>query len=78
MLKQIIDKGQVMFRYSDEFGVVSENTNCNGSLLNIAGISNAEGNVFGMMPHPERAADPDLGNTDGLALFESLLHPALA
>ena len=77
-LRQISENGQVMFRYSDEFGVVSENTNCNGSLMNIAGISNAEGNVFGMMPHPERAADPDLGNTDGLALFESLLHTALA
>jgi phosphoribosylformylglycinamidine synthase subunit PurQ / glutaminase len=77
-LRQITENGQVMFRYSDAFGVVAESTNCNGSLMNIAGISNAEGNVFGMMPHPERAADPDLGNSDGLALFESLLHTALA
>lgn len=77
-LRQITENGQVMFRYSDELGVVTESTNCNGSLMNIAGISNAEGNVFGMMPHPERAADPDLGNTDGLAIFESLLHTALA
>lgn len=77
-LQQINDNGQVMFRYCDQFGVVSESTNCNGSQLNIAGVSNERGNVFGMMPHPERAADRDLGNTDGLALFESLLHTALA
>lgn len=77
-LQHITENGQVMFRYCDELGVVSESTNCNGSLNNIAGISNESRNVFGMMPHPERAADPDLGNTDGLALFESLLHRALA
>jgi phosphoribosylformylglycinamidine synthase subunit PurQ / glutaminase len=76
-LKEITENGQVMFRYCDAFGVVSDQYNCNGSLMNIAGISNRDGNVFGMMPHPERAADSDLGNQDGLALFESLLQTAI-
>lgn len=64
---------QVLFRYCDENGVVSEEANPNGAIHNIAGICNAAGNVFGMMPHPERAADTLLNNTDGLALFESIL-----
>jgi phosphoribosylformylglycinamidine synthase len=63
-----------MFRYCDAAGTITESTNCNGSLDNIAGISNQGRNVFGMMPHPERAADPDLGNCDGLLIFESLLE----
>ncbi len=54
-------------------GKVTDEANPNGSLLNIAGICNKNKNVFGMMPHPERAADPILGNTDGKALFESIL-----
>jgi len=56
---------QVLFRYHGE--------NPNGSLNHIAGICNRQGNVLGMMPHPERAADPLLGNTDGLGLFQGLL-----
>lgn len=63
-LKQIEDKGQVLFRY--------EGSNPNGSLNQIAGICNDRGNVLGMMPHPERAADAALGNTDGLALFQAM------
>jgi phosphoribosylformylglycinamidine synthase subunit PurQ / glutaminase len=58
--------GQVLFRYAG--------ANPNGSLNNIAGICNKNRNVLGMMPHPERAADPLLGNSDGLHLFKSLLH----
>jgi phosphoribosylformylglycinamidine synthase I len=64
---------QILFRYCDEDGVVSEEANPNGSLENIAGVMNKSGNVFGMMPHPERAADLDLSNTDGRAIFESIL-----
>lgn len=73
MLKTISDNGQILFRYCDENGRVSESANPNGALENIAGICNAEKNVFGMMPHPERASDYALGNTDGKIIFESLL-----
>jgi phosphoribosylformylglycinamidine synthase len=65
--------GQILFRYCDSSGHVNEASNPNGALENIAGICNAEKNVFGMMPHPERASDETLGNTDGKIIFESLL-----
>jgi phosphoribosylformylglycinamidine synthase len=65
--------GQILFRYCDDLGTVSVESNPNGSLDNIAGICNKTRNVFGMMPHPERAADQNLRNTDGLFLFESIL-----
>ncbi|MFT7613629.1 MAG: phosphoribosylformylglycinamidine synthase I [Parvicellaceae bacterium] len=64
---------QILFSYCDVDGNVSKETNPNGSIENIAGICNAEKNVFGMMPHPERAADKELRNQDGKALFESIL-----
>ena len=64
---------QILFKYANEEGEVSEETNPNGSLLNIAGICNEGRNVFGMMPHPERAADNELANMDGKAMFESIL-----
>lgn len=72
-LKKINDKDQVLFRYCDASGNVNEAANPNGSIQNIAGVCNAKRNVFGMMPHPERAADAILGNQDGLILFESIL-----
>ena len=72
-IRMLKEEGLVMFRYCDENGEVLDSANCNGSIRNIAGISNKGRNVFGMMPHPERAADPDLNNTDGIAVFESLL-----
>ncbi len=72
-MKSLEDNGQILFRYSDEKGKVTEEANPNGSLFNIAGICNKNKNVFGMMPHPERAADSILSNTDGKALFESIL-----
>jgi phosphoribosylformylglycinamidine synthase I len=72
-MKSLEDNGQILFRYSDETGKVTEGANPNGSLFNIAGICNKNKNVFGMMPHPERAADSILSNTDGKALFESIL-----
>jgi len=72
-LKELHDNGQILFRYANEEGKVVDDANPNGSLYNIAGITNQTKNVFGMMPHPERAADTVLGNTDGRALFESIL-----
>jgi phosphoribosylformylglycinamidine synthase len=65
-VKQLEDHGQVLFRY--------EGDSPNGSVNNIAGICNRQGNVLGMMPHPERASDPMLGGTDGLRLFKGLLE----
>ena len=72
-LKKLNDNNQVLFRYCDEQGNFSLDANPNGSLENIAGVCNQKRNVFGMMPHPERAANPILGNEDGLAIFESIL-----
>lgn len=65
---------QVLFRYCDVNGYVTEEANPNGAVQNIAGICNEEKNVFGMMPHPERAADVLSGNTDGLGIFKSILN----
>jgi phosphoribosylformylglycinamidine synthase len=73
MLKGIEDNDQVIFRYCDENGSVVDEYNPNGAINNIAGITNAGKNVFGMMPHPERAADRHLGNVDGKEILESLL-----
>jgi phosphoribosylformylglycinamidine synthase len=78
VIKSIEDQDQVLFRYCDEFGNITSESNPNGSMNNIAGVCNAERNVFGMMPHPERAADPILGNQDGVAIFESILKSVLA
>jgi phosphoribosylformylglycinamidine synthase len=64
---------QILFYYCDENGNINDAANPNGSLLNIAGICNEQRNVFGLMPHPERAADPDLNNTDGLEILRQLI-----
>ena len=72
-LQSLSDNGQILFRYCDSMGHVTPESNPNGALENIAGVSNAAKNVFGMMPHPERAADEELGNTDGRVIFESIL-----
>lgn len=69
---------QILFRYCDENGNITADSNPNGSLENIAGICNSTRNVFGMMPHPERAIDANLYNTDGRGLFESILALAKA
>jgi len=69
-------KKQIVMRYATETGEITERANPNGSLDNIAGICNEAGNVLGMMPHPERAADPILGVPNGITLFRSLLHHA--
>ncbi|MBW4694132.1 MAG: phosphoribosylformylglycinamidine synthase subunit PurQ [Lyngbya sp. HA4199-MV5] len=65
--------GQIVFRYVTDAGDVDDVSNPNGSLNNIAGICNRNGNVLGMMPHPERASDSLLGGTDGMPLFEGIL-----
>lgn len=74
ILKAIEDNDQVLFRYASKDGEVSDSFNPNGSLHNIAGITNKSKNVFGMMPHPERATDNQLNNLDGKAIFESILN----
>ncbi len=77
-LQEILANDQVLFRYCDENGAINKDANPNGSLENIAGICNKNRNVFGMMPHPERASEQILGNTDGRILFESIVALATA
>lgn len=73
-MKEIIAQDQVIYRYADANGNVCDAANPNGTLFNIAGISNKTKNVFGMMPHPERACSASLGNTDGRAVFQALFQ----
>lgn len=73
VMKGIYDNDQVIFQYCNEEGLVEDAINPNGSIDNIAGITNKGKNIFGMMPHPERAADKNLSNTDGRLFFESIL-----
>ena len=73
-MKDLKQNDQIIFKYCDPNGEVLESSNPNGSLENIAGICNKEKNIFGMMPHPERAADALLSNTDGVALFKSIMN----
>lgn len=77
-LQELNEHDQVLFRYCRPDGTVSASANPNGSVQHIAGICNMNRNVFGMMPHPERASDPVLGNEDGLLIFESMLESALS
>ncbi len=72
-LNSLIENDQILFTYCDESGSESATSNPNGSEMNIAGICNTGRNVFGMMPHPERASEEILGNTDGKVLFESMV-----
>lgn len=76
-LAELNDGQRVLFRYCDPKGHVTDTSNPNGSLENIAGIMNAAGNVFGMMPHPERASEKMLGSAEGRLLFESLAKTLL-
>ncbi|RKX28390.1 MAG: phosphoribosylformylglycinamidine synthase I [Candidatus Zixiibacteriota bacterium] len=71
-IKKLEDAGQVVFRYCDVNGDVNSEANPNGSINNIAGISNKEGNILGMMPHPERVVEDILGSADGLKILESI------
>ena len=70
----MFSNNQVLFQYCNSSGDVSDLNNPNGSTKNIAGVSNSQQNVMGMMPHPERAVDSLLGNEDGVPLFNSLLN----
>ncbi len=72
-LKAVNDNDQILFRYCDAQGNTTATSNPNGAMENIAGICNKNRNVFGMMPHPERAADTELANTDGKLIFDSIL-----
>ncbi|MFP4525640.1 MAG: phosphoribosylformylglycinamidine synthase subunit PurQ [Bacteroidales bacterium] len=67
-------KGQILFRYCNQYGEITTEANPNGSEENIAGVCNESKNVFGMMPHPERASDEMLGNTEGAAIFRSIIN----
>lgn len=71
-LSELIENQQIIFQYCEQDGSLSEQANPNGSLQHIAGIKNKQGNVFGMMPHPERATSTLLGNTDGINVFSQL------
>jgi phosphoribosylformylglycinamidine synthase I len=73
-MKEIYNNGQILFKYCDALGNITAESNPNGSIDNIAGITNKNKNVFGMMPHPERACDPYLNNTDGQGIFNSILN----
>ena len=73
-LAELETNNQIIFRYCDENGELSDASNPNGSLKNIAGISNKAGNVLGMMPHPERACEELLGSNDGRDIFRSLTN----
>lgn len=75
--EQVLDSlnhnDQILFRYCDENGKIDNTTNPNGAIENIAGVTDLQKRVFGMMPHPERASDIELGNIDGRELFESII-----
>ncbi len=74
LLAELEKNQQIVFRYCDEKGRVTEEANVNGSVHNIAGIVNREGNVLGMMPHPERASEKILGSEDGRVIFQSMIN----
>lgn len=74
VLDRLEGEGRVIFRYSDGKGELTEEANVNGSIRSIAGIVNQRGNVLGLMPHPERMIEPELGGTDGRGIFESLIR----
>jgi phosphoribosylformylglycinamidine synthase len=73
-LISLVDNDQILFKYCDKDGNITDKANPNGSRMNIAGVCNKERNVFGMMPHPERASDDELRNQDGKILFNSILE----
>jgi phosphoribosylformylglycinamidine synthase I len=73
-LAQIEARNQILWRYCDAQGEITDDASPNGSLLNIAGICNEQRNVAGLMPHPERACEPVLGSADGRLIFESMIH----
>ena len=77
-LRELNERRQIVLRYCDDAGHITPGANPNGSLENIAGICNRDGNVFGLMPHPDRACDQRLGSGDGRRIFESMLDALAA
>ena len=77
-IEDLENNNQILFKYCNEKGQVTRSSNPNGSIKNIAGVCNKDRNVFGMMPHPERASDIELKSTDGRKLFESILSKVIA
>ncbi len=73
-IQEIKKNNQIVFRYSDAEGHITQEANVNGSCENIAGLINGKGNILGMMPHPERASEWLLGSADGRIIFESMIH----
>jgi phosphoribosylformylglycinamidine synthase I len=77
-VKRLEDEGRVVFRYTTKDGRLEDSANPNGSVNAIAGVCNEHRNVVGLMPHPERASEPELGSADGRRLFESLIRSLVA
>ena len=77
-LRDLNRNRQVIMRYADDRGRIVPEANPNGSIENIAGICNREGNVFGLMPHPDRACDARLGSADGAKIFRSMMETVVA
>ena len=77
-IEDLENNDQILFKYCNEKGEVTVDSNPNGSIKNIAGVCNKDRNVFGMMPHPERASDIELKSTNGRKLFESILSKVIA
>ena len=78
LLAELEAEGRVAFRYVDEFGVASATANPNGSMNNIAGVTNSRGNVLGLMPHPERATKRSLGSEDGIQILKAFARALVA
>jgi phosphoribosylformylglycinamidine synthase len=78
VLHELNRERRVIMRYANERGEIVPDANPNGSIENIAGICNREGNVFGLMPHPDRACDGRLGSADGRKIFESMMQTIIA
>ena len=77
-IRELENNDQILFKYCNETGEITDDSNPNGSIKNIAGVCSKDRNVFGMMPHPERASDIELKSTNGRKLFESILTKTLA
>ena len=72
-IDQLEDENRILFKYCSKDGEINQMNNPNGSINNIAGITNKKGNVLGMMPHPEKASEKIIGGEDGLAIFKSIM-----
>ena len=77
-LRELHENRQIIMRYANDRGEIVAEANPNGSIQNIAGICNREGNVFGLMPHPDRACDARLGSADGVKIFQSMMQTIVA